>query len=140
MGHKKPGSADLLSFEAEKGLIIPGDLKEYFLTNNGTDDNCDENLYCFYPFNQFTSVNAALEEWKGIPDYSNIVNTLEGCEFCFVFADYMFHLFTYGIRLYKERRDVNEVYAICGDQYKVIARSFNEFMQLYATESDELFF
>ncbi len=78
--------------------------------------------------------------WNGVPDYSNIVNTLEGFQDCFVFADHMFHLFAYAIRLNKESAVKNEVYAICGDQYKIIAGNFTEFMKLYTTQPDELQF
>jgi hypothetical protein len=40
-----------------------------------------------------------LAQWDGVPDYSNIVNTLDQYENCFVFADYISHLFSYAIRL-----------------------------------------
>jgi hypothetical protein len=138
MGRKYPGSVDLLSFEAEKGLIIPGDVKDYFLSNNGTDGNYNEDLYCFYNFKQFTSIETALKDWNGIPDYSNLVNTFENSKDCFVLADYMFHTFVYAIRLYKEVTDKNEVYVLCGDQFKMIASSFTDFIQLYTDQSVEL--
>jgi hypothetical protein len=140
MGHKYPVSTDILSFEAEKELIIPEDLKEYFLTKNAINGNYNENMYCFYPFRQFQSIYTELKNWNGITDYSNIVNTLDNYKDCFVFADYMFHMFVSAIRLYKEITDKNEVYVLCGDKYRVIAESFSDFMQLYTAQSLELHF
>src|SRR5882757_8746568 len=85
----------LLSFESENGLVIPADLAEYFKLLANTDGKIDIDLYEFYPVDRFRSVKRELSHWRGIPDYGNIVNTLEQCQNCFVFADHMFHLFTY---------------------------------------------
>jgi len=73
-----------------------------------------------------------------MPDYRNIVHTPGGCEHCFVFADYMAHLFTYAIHLYPDKAANNEVYLICGDKYKVAAISFSAFMDLYLNDAEEL--
>jgi len=59
-------------------------------------------------------------------------------ENCFVFADYMSHLFAYAIRLYQHSEDFNEVYLICGDKYKIVASSFSEFLKLYFDDSMDL--
>jgi hypothetical protein len=100
----------------------------------------DKDLYEFYSFDKFGSVRKELAHWGGVPDYRNIVNTLNQCENCFVFADYMFHLFTYAIRLYQNATVINEVYIICGDKYKIIANSFAGFLDLYFDDSMELQF
>lgn len=100
----------------------------------------DKDLYEFYSFDQFESVEKELASWEGIPNYKNIVNTLKECENCFVFADSMFHMFTYAIRLYQNARGINEIYIICGDKYKIIANSFSDFLNLYFDDSIELQF
>lgn len=63
---------------------------------------------------------------------------LENSSNCFVFADYMFHLFDYAIRLYPYKRSDNEVYGICGDKYRLMATSFAGFLKLYLGNSIEL--
>lgn len=128
----------LLLFESANGLLLPPDLVEYFRLLENTSDKVAPNLYEFYPLHQFTSVKNGLAYWSGIPDYGNIVNTLEGCEYCFAFADYQFHLFTYVIRLHQHYEGVNEIYVICGDKYKMIAKSFSAFLDLYFDDSTEL--
>lgn len=139
MKPQKLTPADWLRFEAEKGLLLPEELKAHFLPGNGADDECRDNLFCFYSFSHFYNVDVKLGRWRGIPDYGNIINTLPNSRDCFVFADYMFHLHAYAIRLYKEPAERNEVYVICGDEYKEIAGSFTEFMALYAADADELY-
>lgn len=128
----------LLLFESTNDLVLPPDLAEYFKLLNNTADKIDANLYEFYTVDQFKSIKNGLASWRGVPDYGNIVNTLEGYENCFVFADYLFHLFTYAIRLNQHSAGVNEIYVICGDKYKIIARSFSDFLDLYFNDSPEL--
>jgi hypothetical protein len=128
----------ILLFESTNGLLLPPDLAEYFRLLDRTTDKIDANLYEFYAVDQFKSVKNGLAYWRGVPDYGNIVNTLEGCENCFVFADYMFHLFTYAIRLHQRSEGENEIYVICGDKYKIIAKSFSDFLDLYFCDSTEL--
>lgn len=129
---------NLLLFESENGLLIPPDLAEYFRLLDNATNELDKDLYQFYSFDQFKSVEKELALWNGIPNYSNLINTLEHCENCFVFADYMSHLFAYAIRLYHNTIDFNLVYMICGDKYKVIANSFSAFLDLYFDDSMEL--
>lgn len=128
----------LLLFQTANGFVLPQDLIEYFRLVDNATDKIDANLYEFYAVDQFKSVKNGLAFWRGIPDYGNIVNTLDGCENCFVFADYMFHLFTYAIRLHQHSEGVNEIYVICGDKYKIIAKSFSDFLDLYFDDSTEL--
>ena len=131
-------NAKLLSFELENGVLIPSDLAEYFKLLNSANKGLDKDLYEFYSFGQVKSVKNGLAFWRGIPDYGNIINTLKECENCFVFAHYQFHLFTYAIRLYQSKTDVNEAYMICGDKYKIVANSFSDFLELYFDNSMEL--
>jgi len=126
----------LLLFESGNGLLIPPDLAAYFKLPGTNELNKD--LYQFYTFDQFKSVEKELAHWGGIPDYRNIVNTLHQCENCFVFADYMFHLFSYAIRLYPKVTSLNEIYLICGDKHKIVANSFSEFLSLYFDSSVDL--
>jgi len=111
----------ILVFESKNGLSLPVDLIEYFKTLGDKAVKIDDQLYQFYTIDDFKGLGKVL--------------TLENGENCFVFADYMFHLFDYAIQLYPDRRTVNEVYGICGDKYKLIANSFTEFLNLYFESS-----
>ncbi|MFT3934436.1 MAG: SMI1/KNR4 family protein [Chitinophagaceae bacterium] len=128
----------LARFEQEHGLLLPEDLKDYYRMTRNPDRDLDKGMYTFYPLYHFESVNKALGNWGGVPDYRNIVHTLNASAHCFVFADYMSHLFAYAIRLYPDNTTINEVYLICGDQYKQVAHSFSGFIELYLNDSPEL--
>ena len=130
----------LLKFQQVNNLLIPEDLKEYFRLLKNTEMKYNENLYQFYPLSEFKSVGEELKNFNGIPDYSNIVNTLSDYKYCFLFADYMFHMFSYAIRLHNNNSGKNEIFIVCGDKYKIIANSFNQFVSLYVSESIELQF
>ena len=131
---------EIVKFQMRNKLVIPEDLREYFKLLKKTKSEYNEKLYRFFPIGEFKSINDELKNFNGIPDYSNIVNTLKDYESYFVFADYMFHMFSYSIRLYNNESNKNEVYIICGDEYKMIATSFTDFVNLYASNSMELQF
>ena len=128
----------LNDFESAHGLLIPSDLIEYFKSMDNAVYELNKDLFQFYGFDDFKSVEQELGNWGGVPNYTNLVNTLHDSKDCFVFADYMSHLFAYAIRLYKTQHEANEIYLICGEQFKVIANSFSEFLGLYLDDSDEL--
>jgi hypothetical protein len=131
---------EISSFEKKNNLVLPNDLVHYFKIINGSNNKYDSNLFKFYDFKNFKSINEGLKDWKGIPDYSNIVNTLEKFENYYVFADYFYNTFTYAIRLYNQSNLKNEVLVICGDEYNVISNSFSKFIELFISNSIELQF
>lgn len=126
-------------FSLNNNIILPQDLVAYFIQLNGTSDGYDDRLFKFYALSQFKTVKDELGEWEGVPDCRNIVSKLNNNENCFVFADHSFHLFSYAIRLYAYPSDINEVYVICGEEFKIVASSFTEFMNLYLHDDPKLY-
>lgn len=126
---------ELLSFQNKNNLFIPSDLAEYFKQLNGSNDEYDKNFFRFYSFSDFTSSGGGLNTWNGSSDVINAVG-----DFVFVFADYLFCMFSYAIKLYSNASLNNEVLIICGDESKIIANSFSEFIDLYLDNSIELQF
>jgi hypothetical protein len=126
------------SFQLNNKLLLPEDLIEYFKTLNGTQKIYDQKFFQFYSLDQFKQIHIEYENWEGVPNYRDIVNTLKEYENYFVFADYQIHLFSYVIRLYPDKSINNEVLVVCGSDYKHIANSFKEFLDLYLSESIEL--
>jgi hypothetical protein len=130
----------LEGFESENGLVIPPDLAEHFKLLEAEQREVWKDMYQFFGFEAFKSIPTGLALFRGTPDYGGIVKTLERCEDCFVFADWMIMSFAYAIRLYREPTAVNEVYVICGDEFKKIADSFSGFMEMYDRDTQELLF
>jgi hypothetical protein len=129
---------DITSFETKYGLLLPEDLISYFKDFNGTNDEYDENLFRFFSFSQFKSISEELIFWNGVPDYSDIGNTLQDFDKYFVIVDYQFHLYTYVIRLYSIVSKKNDVLVLCGSEFEQIANSFSEFLDLYLAQSTKL--
>lgn len=125
---------DLELFQSINNLIVPQELLDYFILLNGTNGDYDQNFFNFYPLSEFMSIDEELKNWKGIPDYSNIVNTLDNYKSYFVFADYNCHMFSYAIKLHSYESTENQILVICGDEYKVIAHSFLGFLDLYFSD------
>lgn len=132
---------DIVSFEKSTGLVIPVDMKEYFIKVNGTEEEDKADFFHFYSLEDFKNVEQSLKNWTGSPDYSNIVHTLSEHAYFFVFADYLFHTFSYAIMLHPYNSEKkNEVITISGDNYQVVASSFSQFLEIYLTNPDELQF
>lgn len=126
-------------FEVDNNLLIPEDLNIYFSEVNGTSGNYDDNLFCFCSFTDFKKVYDEMKDWKGLPHYVDTINSLTNSNNYYIIADYQFHLIIYAIELNREKRDVNLVVAICGEEAKVVATSFLDFIQLYLQDSPLLY-
>ncbi len=118
-------------FEVKNKLILPEDLIAYFKLSESQIDSYNVDMFTFFKFDEFKSVEEEVGDYGGVPDYTNIVNTLPSYENCFVFAEYSIYVMVFAIRLYVSSSTHNEVYAICGDKYKLVAKSFDEFISIY---------
>ncbi len=127
----------ILNFQIKNNIIVPNDLKEYFKILNGTGGEYTTELYEFYSIERIKKVLEEFQDWKGIPNYQPLVN-LNDTKNLFVFANFSFNLFAYGIKLYEEKRDINEIYVFCGEKYKKISNNFSDFLELYLNDSIEL--
>lgn len=133
-----PTNDEIIAFQSKNNVLFPYDLMEYFRILNGSNNEYDDRFFRFYSLSNFKSINDELKYWNGIPDYSNIVNTLTEYKSFYVFADFSFCMFSYAIKLYPDTKDNNLVLVLCGDKYRVIANSFSEFIDLYLNNSIEL--
>lgn len=131
---------DIIKFENFHNVLMSDDLKNYFRMLNGSNGEYDENFFAFNSLDSFKSINEEFSNWKGVPNYSNLITKIENPQTCFVIADYQMHLFSYAIRLYNTSKENNEIYALCGDKYKIIASSFTQFVELYLSQSINLWF
>lgn len=135
---RKLVASQILQFQIDYQVQIPEELSSLFYALGNSKINYNDKLFQVYSISEFKRITDDLVYFTGIPNYSNIVNTLEDCDSCFVFADYMFHMFAYAVRLYKDVPKRYEIYVIAGDKFRVIANFFTEFVDLYAEDSFEL--
>jgi len=130
----------IIQFQGSTGFILPNDLAYFFSIAGSAERQYNEEMYRFLSVNGFRRIDKELSDFKGTPDYSNIVSTLTEYKECFLFADYMVCMFSYAIRLSENESVANDIYIICGDKYKIIANSFTEFLHLYLSGSAKLQF
>jgi hypothetical protein len=131
--------SQVVEFEASHKLQLPQDLRDYFTAINGTDGESDNELFTFCTLAKFQAATLVLGAWQnGIPRHSDVLDKIHGIETCYVFADYFISLIFYAIKLYPTASAENEIYAICGGDYEVIAKSFSEFIDMYLQQSAEL--
>ncbi len=130
----RPGihPGEVRAFESRYGVSLPPDLWDYFTTVDGMERwESDEDLLEFLHLGAVKSVPEELADFRGIPDYGNIVNTLPNSERYFIIADFMLASYVYTIRLAEDASQETPVVWICGDQYARIADSFTEFGEKY---------
>lgn len=129
----------ILSFERKNNIVLPDDLKEFFKISNRTGEEYTDELYEFYSIEKMKKVSEEFQEWEGIPNHKYLTN-LNVTKDLFVFANYSFNQFVYAIKLSNEKTEINEVYILCGKEYKKIGNTFLEFLDLYLSNSLELQF
>ncbi|WP_264524791.1 SMI1/KNR4 family protein [Flavobacterium sp. N502536] len=129
---------DILAFQNNNGIVLPNDFILYLKLLNGTGGDCTNDLFEFYGLSKMQNLINEFKDWKGIPDYTIILNKLENTDKIYAFANFSFNLFVYVIKLYPEHTLNNEVFVICGGEYKKIADSFSDFISLYLNDSIEL--
>jgi len=127
------------SFELKNNVILTSDLKDYFKTLNGTGEEYTDELYEFYSIEKVKKVSEEFRDWEGVPNYQSLIKN-DVTKDLFVFANFSFNQFVYAIKLSPEETDDNEVYILCGGDYKKIAKTFSEFIDLYLNNSIQLQF
>ncbi|MCD9019844.1 SMI1/KNR4 family protein [Parachryseolinea silvisoli] len=126
-------------FQQKNNVLLPSDLISYFRLLNGTREPLDS-LFEFFSISRVKSIFDEYQDWEGIPPYRELLNKIEDSRTLFVFANYSFHLFSYAIRLDPENLLKNEVFILCGGDFRMISDSFTEFMDLYLADSATLYF
>jgi hypothetical protein len=123
---------EIRAFESRYGVSLPSDLWDYFTTVDGMERwESDEEMLEFLHLEAVKSVPGELADFRGIPDYGNIVHTLPNAERHFVIADFMIMSYVYAIRLSDDASQETPVIWICGECHARIAGSFTEFGEKY---------
>jgi hypothetical protein len=125
-------------FDSANGILTPDVFREYLNGENVPLDKYNENFIRFYSWSNILSVDESLGDQKGLPDCTNIINTMSIRGNCYVFADYMFSMFFYAIFLKEGDEKDGQIYIISGDKFKLISKSFEGFIELCSQNSLKL--
>ena len=130
----RPGvdATAIRAFETKHGVVLPADLRDYFLTVDGMVDELDPGTNRFWPLAMVKLVSDELEDihsdrWE-YPE-------------CFIFADHCIWCLAWAVRLGKEPLEVSEpVFQVTGGAAprRMIAPSFTSFVEMYLQNPDSV--
>ncbi len=131
-----PGATEaaIHEFETSRGLVLPADMRSYFLAVDGMGERgtCDNDFFSFWPIGDLISVAEDLPDRTARePDAARYI----------MFADHSIALPTYAIRLshrHSENTPVASVFADAGSfGLKVYFDSFTGFVNAYLDDPIE---
>jgi hypothetical protein len=135
---KGKSESDIRIFESRYEVVLPTDLRTYFLQTDGMNRTYLHNYqdaqgFSFYPLSSVTTLFQSSSKLTGI-HYDNY-----DLKSLFIFADYLDLSWAYAIRLYMKPSRDNEVMLV-GDMSLIkVADSFTEFIELYLMDSSRLY-
>lgn len=116
-------------FQNYYNVLLPADFKRYFLLINGSNGIPLHNLYEFYNLYRINRIFNEFKNWKGVPDYQKL--DFQQFKNVFIFGNYEFNLYSFGIELFYKSSFTNRIFVFCGKEYKMIANNFSEFIDIY---------
>jgi len=133
----RPGvSADAIAaFQSKYHVILPTDVRDYFMATDGTGDDSDDEMYRFWPLAEVKPVHDEL----GDTQHGSYRDRFAYPD-CFVFADYCIWCWAYAFKLTDDPTQPAPVFRVTasdppGEQ---MASSFREFMAQYADDPDNI--
>ena len=119
---------ELSKFENKYNVLLPEDLKDYFSTVNGfNDEDCDEEVITFLPFEEIEPLSKC---WSQKPEAQSY----------FIFADFLISSHVYAIRLTNNVNSNNPIFIVYDDTPIQIAESFSEFVKGYLKNDYNILF
>ncbi len=120
---------EIKAFEATYGVLLPADLRAYFLSVNGMEDGVfDENITVFLPLHE---VKSAPEFFSGWPEYERAMEHVEDATRYFVIVNCIICSYFYVIYLPSEQHQESPVFFASDFEFSEFARSFTEFIKKY---------
>jgi len=132
----RPGvsSTNIAAFESKYGVVIPADVRAYFIAADGTGDDMDDGLYRFWPLTEVQPVHEVLVSDRF--EYSDRYSYPD----CFVFGDHCINCWDYALRLTTDPLQPAPVFRVTGGNPpgEQMATSFREFMTRYVQNPDSI--
>jgi hypothetical protein len=124
-------------FESRNDVTLPPDFRKYFLCVDGMTQvgghDCDPTGFSFWPLARVKNVS---EEYA---KHSTALPEVPDPNSSFVFADYLQWCWAYAIHLGDSPSEPNPIIHVGTVHPKVVAGSFNEFVELYLRDARELY-
>ena len=122
-------AAAIAAFEMKHHVVLPFDVREYFMVADGTGDEMDSDLYRFWPLAEVKPVHEELADTEhfSYPDRFAYPD-------CFVFADHCISCWDYAVKLTDDPKQPAPVFRVTGSDPpgEQMASTFRDFMKQYA--------
>jgi hypothetical protein len=122
------------AFESRYQVSLPLDLREYFTTVDGMEDEdtFDSDMFSFLQLHAVRSLPDVLGEHGQISVHHEIMRSLPDPHRWFVIVDYLIGSALFAIRL-SPIVESNPVLGYCGP-YQIVASTFSDFLEAYLTD------
>jgi len=136
----RPGVApdELSTFEQAQGLVLPRPVREFYLRLDGLDGEVPEfgfHALQLWRLVELTRVSERVAQFRGIPDYGPIIDSLPDAAEYIAFGDGAVWSHVLAFRLTPH---AGPVLWICGASYAEMAPSFEEFWARYLENPDSM--
>ncbi len=124
----------IAAFERKYGVVLPADVRAYFLATDGTGDEMDVGLYRFWPLAEVKRVQEDLvSDTFEYPDRFAYPD-------CFAFADHCINCWNYAVKLSDDSTQPAPVFRVTASDQpgEQMSSSFREFMERYAENPDNI--
>lgn len=131
----RPGAsvAEVEDFERTHGVLLPSDVRDYFLAVDGMEDEMDHSLNRFWPLAMLKPVSHVLD--------GNDANRLLYPDY-FVFLDHSISAFLWCVRVSRQQHQprpaTGEVYLLERSAAPPVAESFQRFMRMYLDDPESI--
>lgn len=127
---------DIDAFQSQHNVVVPADLRDYFLELNGLahgwQNDEDPNGFAFWQLSRVTPVALVKRQHPHLPPVPE-------SERYFLFADYLQWSWAYAIRLTRESSASSSIIIVGKEPLVVVAPSFSAFVDLYIADAPQLY-
>ena len=136
IAYDKPATEiDVTAFEARYGVVLPADLRAYFITLNGTAVGAygmqDKHLLGFWHLDEVRSFAELFADYG--PTTPEQART-------FVVADHSIWVYGFGIQLSADPNAPTPIVVDIGSPYHRVAESFSEFLKAYLRDDEDVIY
>jgi hypothetical protein len=117
---------------------LPDAVRSFYAEINGYE-NAGPDLFEFWPLNMLGTIASVVTPFQGIPNYAQIAQILPEANNYVAFAEVMIWSHVLAVRV-GPRATESEVVWLCGPSWARVARSFDEFWELYIDHPNRVLF
>lgn len=125
--------AELATFERQRGVILPADVRGFFELMDGTNGSSSPDDLTFWSLSQVQPIPEVMTGFHNSCIDLRVPASLPAFESYYVFADYMIWSHFYAINL--APNSAHTVVFVCGTEWFCVATSFSDFLRIYMQES-----